>query len=118
MTAPKGAPNEVKSGMTITAIQFRHRLETLDETDLESYSDVVEDFGAELLAYCDLPENVAYTGPETDLDDMCCRALRAIMRGETLEVAHAHISDAHPGAAGARAILTDLHAQWHTLLPA
>lgn len=99
--------------VTMTTAQFKDRLEALDNTDLEGYSDVLEDFGAELLAYCDRPEVADETVSTTvDLDAMCCNALDAIMCGDSLETARAYITDEHRAAPGARAILSDLHMQW------
>ena len=101
--------------VTMTTAQFRDRLETLSPDDLESYSDVLEAFGAPLLEYCDRPDVAdATVSGDVDLDDACSCALQAITRGESLESVHGYLSDAHPGAPGARAILTDLHRQWHT----
>ena len=109
----------VKSTMTMTTAQFKDKLETLDNSDLESYSDLVEEFGASLLEFCDRPDVADETVRNVvDLDDMCCRALRAIMRGETLPEVHAHITDDHSAAPGARTILTDLHGQWNAPVPA
>ena len=103
----------------MTTAQFRNKLETLDRDDLETYSDITEAFGAPLMAYCDRPDVAdATVSGDVDLDDECSRALAAITRGESLETVHGYLSDAHPGAAGARAILTDLHRQWHIPQPA
>ena len=76
--------------VTMTTAQFRDRLETLSPDDRESYSDVLEAFGAPLLEYCDRPDVAdATVSGDVDLDDACSCALRAITRGETLTTVHA-----------------------------
>lgn len=67
-----------------------------------------------MLEYCDRAEIADETiSTAVDLDDQCYRALSAITRGEPLEAVLAHITDDHSAAPGARAILSDLHMQWH-----